>query len=129
MYPGVPSTAPARVSAVSPASPVSVAPPPPLPPLASASPTTRAMPQSSTYTSPYPPSITFAGLRSRWITPRACAKSIARHTSANARSIRCADSLRPAITSASVVPASRFIVKYGRPSASSPSSCTGTIAG
>jgi hypothetical protein len=32
-------------------------------------------------------------------------------------------------TSASVVPVSRFIVKNGRPSASVPSSWTGTIAG
>src|SRR5512143_279810 len=31
----------------------------------------------------------FAGLRSRWTTWRVCANSIARHTSANARSKRC----------------------------------------
>ncbi len=34
---------------------------------------TRAMPQSMTRTSPKPPSMTFAGFRSRWITPRECA--------------------------------------------------------
>ena len=34
---------------------------------------TLAKPQSTTWTSPKLPIITFAGLRSRWITPRACA--------------------------------------------------------
>ena len=36
---------------------------------------------------------------------------------------------RASSTSASVVPASRFIAKNGRPRVVAPSSCTGTIAG
>ncbi len=34
---------------------------------------TLANPQSITCTSPKPPTMMFEGLRSRWITPRACA--------------------------------------------------------
>ena len=47
----------------------------------SASSAIRASPQSRTYASPKSPSMMFAGLRSRWITPRVCANSIARQTS------------------------------------------------
>ena len=42
---------------------------------------------------------------------------------------RCGGVALSRSSSASVMPASRFIVKNGRPSASRPSSCTGTIAG
>ena len=67
----------------------------------------------------------FAGLRSRWTTPRVCANSIARQTSANARSRRWRVNVRRASASpgelrgarsSSVAPASRFITKYGWPS-------------
>ena len=90
---------------------------------------TRATPQSSTYTSPYSPSTTFDGLRSRCTMLRSCAKSIARHTSANARNKRCRVGTGLAIISDSVTPCSRFIVKYGCPASSRDSSYTGTIAG
>ena len=63
-------------------------------------PVSLAMPQSRTYTSPYSPSITLAGLRSRWMTPREWAKSTARHAAEKAprrrrRGKRCAVAASP----------------------------------
>ena len=46
----------------------------------SAWPRIRASPQSITYTWPWRPTITFLGLRSRWITSLSCAYAIASHT-------------------------------------------------
>lgn len=130
MYPGVPSTAPASVvpgsvtfSALS-CSTASTA-------------DNFAMPQSSRYTSPKSPSITFPGFTSRCTTPRACAKSMVCANDCITDNNRCrvyrahvaaSSSCSRRITSASVTPRTRFIVKYGRASRT-PSSCTGTTPG
>src|SRR5262249_44668588 len=67
MKPGVPNTEPTWVRRLSPAMAIA--------PGSSSSPITLARPQSITTVSPRSPTRMFAGLRSRWITPRrwACA--------------------------------------------------------
>ena len=49
---------------------------------------TRAKPQSMTSTSPYEPIMMLLGLRSRWITSRLCANSIALQTCTKMRTRR-----------------------------------------
>ncbi|MEZ4299057.1 MAG: hypothetical protein R3B70_29175 [Polyangiaceae bacterium] len=94
---------------------------------------TFAIPQSSKYTSPKSPSTTFAGLMSLCRIARECAYSSARHSEANAvRSLLrenpgAAPRRSSSITSESVTPRTRFIVKYGDPDSSAPMSYTGTI--
>ena len=46
-------------------------------PPASGSPASFASPQSMTSTSPNSPTMMFSGFRSRWMTPRECAKATA----------------------------------------------------
>ena len=86
-----------------------------------------ARPQSITCTSPNAPTMMFAGLRSRWMTPRLWAKPTAWHTCVNA----CNNRGRSAvfISSARVCPAMSFIAKKGEPSASIPRAWTGGIPG
>jgi hypothetical protein len=100
--------------------------------------TTFASPQSSTYTSPKSPTMMLSGLRSRWMTPRACANSMARHTLANAvsslwrvhsRTVAGTPPCSSPMTCSSVLPSTRRIVKYALPFASRPRSYTGTIDG
>ena len=76
MYAGVPSTLPVRVASPAPrsesiADAAAVASSPAVgSPGPAAGPRTLARPQSMTWTSPNAPTMTFAGFRSRWITPR-----------------------------------------------------------
>ena len=77
----------------------------------------RARPQSITYTAPKRPTMMFAGLRSRWITPLSCAYAIASQIFSTTSSTRVRDqpsrsSLASSITSRSVRPFTSFIVKY-----------------
>ncbi len=90
-----------------------------------------ATPQSSRYTSPKSPSMMLAGLRSRWSTPRECAKSTAMQTDEKAVSSLRREKLWSAVGSpsrssfrilASVRPRRRFIVKYAEPLLSTPRS-------
>jgi hypothetical protein len=71
MYAGVPTAVPATVARPSADAGRKVASSLPGPP--SGRPITLARPQSTSSVSPNAPSITLAGLRSRWITPRLCA--------------------------------------------------------
>jgi hypothetical protein len=74
MHAGVPSTEPAcELSPADPLRTVAMAVTSPGPGSAAAAsrrPRTLASPQSMTWTSPKAPTMTLAGLRSRWITPR-----------------------------------------------------------
>ena len=97
-------------------------------------PSTRASPQSITYTSPKRPTMTLAGLRSRWMTPLACAKAIA--SQAFNISPRTRVTVQPssrrrtrARTCLRSSPFTSCMVKNTLPSASIPSSWTETIPG
>ena len=72
MYAGVPSALPGSVSA-KPLAEEGTSVRSPDPTRGSTRPTALASPQSTTSVSPYLPTITLAGLMSRWSTPRLCA--------------------------------------------------------
>ncbi|MFO0848788.1 MAG: hypothetical protein U0871_09575 [Gemmataceae bacterium] len=135
MYAGVPSTRPAAVRPSRPAGQSSAAPAGAGASAAGAD-STFASPQSITWTSPNAPTITLAGFRSRWITPRLWAKATAKHTCSNARTSRSrsSGSGSPAAraarsSSARVRPWISFIARNGRPSANVFRSWTGGTEG
>ena len=78
----------------------------------------RAMPKSVTFARPSSSTMTFCGLKSRWMTPRRCAKRAARRIWI-VRSIARAGSSAPCSRTSclSVRPSTYSIAMYGVPSA------------
>ena len=78
-----------------------------------------------TWTSPKAPTMTLAGFRSRWITPRLWAYPTASATSSKMPRKRLrssANEARDLSSESRVCPLTSFMAKNGRPSASVPSS-------
>src|SRR5436190_594940 len=74
----------------------------------------RAMPKSLSTARPLFSTMTFAGLRSRWTTPEACAWATARATSSRIRRSSRRSVFPSSSSSASVLPSTKSMAKNGR---------------